>query len=149
MVNSGDFTLADLRSDSQRSLFTWFSTFNERRTLPSRADFEPLDFPTSLRDLVLIDVETAPVRYRVRLVGTAITEARGQDATGNYYDEVHGTEDATARADATVKNGKPSFLIDVPMTWSPKDYRRYNVLTLPLASDGATVDMIMYCLTFE
>ena len=97
MAGNVDFTIEDLISDSHRSLYAWFTTFSERDTLPSRADFEPLDFPTSLQHLVLVDVEQDPVRYRARLVGTAITEARGLDATGDYYDETTGTEEAIAR----------------------------------------------------
>ena len=149
MAGNVDFTIEDLISDSHRSLYAWFTTFSERDTLPSRADFEPLDFPTSLQHLVLVDVEQDPVRYRARLVVTAIPEARGLDATGDYYDETTGTEEAIARAGAAVKSGKPSFYTNQPMTWSPKDYKRYSVLTLPMSSDGNTVDVIMCCLNFE
>lgn len=35
------------------------------------------------------------------------------------------------------------------MTWSPKDYKNYSVLSLPLSSDGTTINMIMYCLDFR
>ncbi|MDP6874872.1 MAG: PAS domain-containing protein [Alphaproteobacteria bacterium] len=149
MTGSGVLSSEDLRSDRQRAVYDWFIAFAERGTLPSRADFDPLDFAKTISHLVLVDVEDAPRRYRVRLVGTAVVDATGRDATGNYYDATEGTEAAAARAADLVESRQARFESDLPMDWSAKDFKTYSVLSLPLSSDGANVDIIMYCLDFE
>jgi len=149
MTGSGALIAKDFRSDRQRTVYQWFLSFAEHGALPSRADFDPADFPNVLSHLVLVDVEEAPRRYRVRVVGTAVVDATGRDGTGDYYDQNDGTADATERAAALVESRKPSFETGLPMLWSPKDYKIYSVLSLPMSSDGRNVDMIMYCLDFE
>ena len=149
MTEATEVQSSELPSDGQRAVFAWYCGILEQGRLPSRADFEPLDFPEALANLVLVDVEQAPRRYRTRLVGTAVTDATGQDGTGNYFDEVEGTKRAIERADHAVSSYRPGFESGVPMTWSPKDYKLYSILSLPLSSDGETVDMLMYCLYFE
>ena len=114
-----------------------------------RRNFEPMDFPIFLPFLVLVDVKEAPRRYRVRLVGTKVVDARGRDGTGDYYDEVDGANLAIKRIEDIIESREPRFETDVPMTWSPKNFKIYSVLSIPLSSDGAKVDKIMYYLDFE
>ncbi len=145
----GDVDPCALRSDGQRTIFAWYTEVARANKLPARSDFDPIEFANALPHLVLVDVEHQPRRYRVRLVGTAVVEANGRDGTGDYYDQVKGIETAMERANRVVDGRKPLFEAGVPMTWSPKDFQRYSILSLPLSSDGERVDMIMYCLEFE
>ncbi len=140
----------DLLSERQRAVFAWYSEIAARKgQLPARVDFDPIDFPAVLSHLVLVDVEPSPRRFRVRLVGTAVVDANGRDGTGDYYDEIAGTAVAVDRANRAVADRKPSFEAGVPMTWSPKNFKLYSILSLPLSSEGEYVDMLMYCLEFE
>ena len=57
--------------------------------LVSRADVRPrLIGPRALPTVVIIDVEEAPRRYRLRLVGTALVRLTGHDNTGRTFDEL-------------------------------------------------------------
>jgi hypothetical protein len=116
--------------------------------LPGRADFEPREMPRLLPHITLFDVEREPLRFRVRLVGTAIVEATGIDGTGGYVDELADIEQTLARCRALVETGRPYFHADLPLMWSPRHYKTYSVLGLPLAADGRNVDKILGALTF-
>lgn len=74
------FSPTDLRSDGQRAIYDWYLGQAAGGGIPKRRNFEPMDFPTFLSYLVLVDVEEAPRRYRVRLVGTKVVDARGETA---------------------------------------------------------------------
>ena len=143
------FSSDDLRSDGQRAIYAWYNRQTKNGDIPKRSNFDPMDFPKYLPFLVLVDVEEAPRRYHVRLVGTNVVDARGRDGTGDYFDEVEGAELAVKRAEAIIESRQAQFETNVPMTWSPKDFRFYSTLSLPLSSDGTKVDKIMYCLDFE
>lgn len=58
------------------------------RTLPSRADFDPVDMPKLLPHIILVDVENPGPRLRVRLSGTNVVNVFGGDYTGQYLDEI-------------------------------------------------------------
>lgn len=55
--------------------------------LPSRGDLDPAEIPRLLPNLFLIDVLRDPLRFRYRLIGTAITERFQRDSTGRLIDE--------------------------------------------------------------
>jgi hypothetical protein len=58
-----------------------------RRAMPRRRDIDPLEMPPRLLPhLQLIELGERG-RLRLRLVGTAIVDAVGKDATGRYLDE--------------------------------------------------------------
>lgn len=148
MLDAGNFSIWDLQSGNQRDLYAWYTAIAEKNVLPSRADFDPLDFPRALPHLMLLDVERSPPRYRMRLVGTLIVDASGNDSTGKYLGQDHGGEIALERAATVVANRSPTFESELPMEWSPMNYKKYSVLRLPLSADGEHIDMLIYCLEF-
>lgn len=117
--------------------------------MPGRADFDPRVMPKLLPFLMLIDVERNPTRFRVRVMGTAIVDAMGMDSTGRYVDEIAHAEEPLQRHLRMAETPAPYFKTGVPIPWSPREYKTYAVLGLPLAADGHTVDMILMSLTFE
>lgn len=64
----------------------WLRIRGDRR-MPSRADFDPLDIPKLLRFLTIAQVYHDPLRFRYRLIGTAITKTAGRDMTGKWIDK--------------------------------------------------------------
>lgn len=116
--------------------------------LPGRRDFDPLEMPQLLPHLTLFDVERDPLRFRIRLVGTAIVAAMGRDTTGLYLDQLERIENVAERARQLAFDKTPFYLAGLPLTWTHRDYRTYSVLGLPLASDGEVVDMLLYSMLF-
>jgi hypothetical protein len=117
--------------------------------LPARRHFDPLEMPRLLPHITLFNVERAPPRFLVSLVGTAVVEGTGMDNTGRYLDDLDCIEHTLARCRQLVETQLPYFHADISMPWSPNDFRTYTVLGLPLAHDGHTVDRIIGTLTFD
>lgn len=118
-------------------------------SLPSREHFDPVIIPVTLLPWITIfDVESAPSRFRVRIVGTGIVEAIGMDATGKYLDEMPGAENVQTRAAWALENRKAYYVGDLPLTWVHEQYKHYSVIGLPLATNGHDIDMLLYGMSF-
>ena len=59
------------------------------KRLPARADLEPMDIPQLLPHLMLIEVhrESSRLRFRFRLIGSAVCQYAGRNWTGRYLDD--------------------------------------------------------------
>jgi|SRR5579862_4719368 len=117
--------------------------------LPGRKHIDPLELADLLPWIMLIDVIPLPSsepRYRIRLAGTEVVAIQGSDGTGKFVDEV-----LTGNEGGDVIRGYGEIL----RTRAPQ-YRRGSVATpgrehvpyervaFPLASDGETVDMLLF-----
>ncbi len=98
IIQSGDHSQmgGDLRGRIQHpvtlEIFDRWQHLRGARKMADRAQIDPADFTGILPHLLLLDVEGEPPRFRYRLVGTAICEARVGlaviDQTGHYADEI-------------------------------------------------------------
>jgi len=137
---------AALRRPENAPLRDFFAYWQGKRRgglLPARADIEPTEIPQLLPNIFLIDVVAGdPLRFRFRLVGTRIAELEGE-MTNRFLDEfipgAAGT--AMARHYEETMQGHLSVRHET-LHWRRRDYVSYDVLLLPLASDGRTVDML-------
>jgi len=114
--------------------------------LPGRDHFDPLDVPTLLPNLLLVDVERDPYRFRCRLMGTTVVKAFRADHTGQYLDDA---------LDDFRNSNAYRLRVQVAETWMPGyykgpatlsfalDFSDFECIHLPLAGDGETVDMIL------
>lgn len=66
----------------------WFDRCADGQ-VPARAAIDPLEFPTLLPNILLLDRVATPGgdRFRFRLVGTRVVEIAGQELTGRFLDE--------------------------------------------------------------
>ncbi len=111
--------------------------------VPARADIDPLDFPQLLANVFLIDVVPGnPRRFRFRLVGTRISELEGE-MTNKFLDEfIPGAGGAAmARHYEDTIRGR-IYVRHETLHWRKREYVNYDVLLLPLSSDGQTVDKL-------
>ena len=114
--------------------------------LPGRQHIDPLDIPDLLPWINLVDVarEDDALRYRHRLVGTAIVEYFGRDSTGRWYHEIYDDktlEELYSVNAEVVRNRKPHYR-DTMIPVSGRQFMRYERVICPLAGDGETVDML-------
>ncbi len=135
---------AEIRHPNLVRLYRHWETVRGTRSMPSRAEFDPLALPDLLGNLLLIDVMRDPLRFRYRLIGSRLTERVGRDMTGRFFDDVpepvyrerlydwHGgvEKERAPRAGTTARR-----LLE---RWEP-----YEILTLPLSADGTNVDMTL------
>lgn len=134
----------------QRLLQYWEQKRGGRR-MPSRADLDPLEFTWMLGDVSLVEVHRrdGQLRYRFRLIGSRAVERLGYDVTGKWLEDLP-APDYRARlvdilgiivARAAPHVERPNMLID-------NHVHHYEILRLPLGSDGYHVDMLMMGVDF-
>jgi len=115
------------------------------RAMPARQDFDPLEAKRFLPHIFLPDVIRPEMRFRGRLVGTAIVETLGFDYTGRCLDEVISEpylstlqEDLTEVAETGVSHYRVTTL-----AWEQRDHAIYHRLYLPMTTDSDRVDLIV------
>ena len=113
--------------------------------LPGRAQFDPIAVPALLPNVWLLEREPGP-RFRYRLMGTRVAAAFQGDLTGRYVGEVHSAEAAAAMLaylTGVAESRRPHFRIGRPTAWPIAEFLTLERLYMPLARDGAAVDMIL------
>jgi hypothetical protein len=127
-------------------LYDYWLSRHRGELLPSRQDLDPADFKFAVGNVTLIDVLYEPVRFRFRLIGSLMTQRMGWDLTGKLVDEV---PDAEYREGLLVAyrqmlaSRQPSTTLYERLIDGKT--RRFEVLRLPLAADGRTIDMLLLC----
>lgn len=132
-----------------RALFAYWQSIRPGDRLPGRQHFDPVDVPRLLPYLMLIDVAQPGPRLRNRLLGTKIVEYRGRDYTGRWFHDVFENFEATglfAMYRRVVSTGRPVWHLGRPILHENADYKTRELLCLPLARDGETVDMMLVIL---
>lgn len=120
--------------------------------LPGRQHFDPIDVPSILANIWLIDVQGEPLRFRFRLVGTRVVEFLGRDPTGLWIDEAYPSfSGSPTERDfmACVTAGAPRWRRGPPFMEADKDYAQVERVALPLAADGKNVDMLLCLSLYE
>ena len=140
------FTLPDDARDSMRTLYDYWKSIAPPGLLPGRQHFEPLDVPALLPSIWLIEVHRDPYRFRYRLVGSRIEDFAGERLTGLWFAErLSGPalQQVNLAMQAVVESREPDWRRGRPKIRWEKDHMVMERLYLPLAKNGADVDMIL------
>ncbi len=129
-----------IQSNILRQLFQYWDEKRGHRPAPSRNDIDPAQMVEFLPNVFLIDVEEEPRRYRIRLMGTALVHWSGRDLTGCHVDEI--TDQVLGALDELVTTWEP-WLVTGEYEQKTGRVILYELLALPLSSDGATVNMLL------
>jgi hypothetical protein len=136
-----------------RAVFAYWNSKRRGRAMPSRADLDPVELKAFLPQLVLLDVEWEPLRFRSRLVGTEVTRVRRglgkSDPTGQYVDEVthhQGTASVLVHYRRVAEEKKPSLDSGTYTPDAERPWLRFTRLVMPLSADGETVNMLLVTL---
>jgi hypothetical protein len=135
----------DIRAARLRRLYRDWDSWRHGRAFPSRADFDPLNLKYILGNLTLFDVLRDPLRFVFRLHATNNVDRLGADMTGKELAQM---------TDVELRDGMRADYERVVVTGAPAVRRGggsfgkgrgwdYEVLVLPLAADGETIDMLM------
>ena len=119
--------------------------------LPGRKHFDPMSVPKLLAKTWLVEIQRCPMRFRCRVYGTMLASFTGRDLTGRHLDDpVLGFVGSAAEADfmAVAMDGIGRWWRGPIAMSTPRCVPGVEVVMLPLASDGRTVDMILSCATF-
>jgi hypothetical protein len=121
------------------------------RAMPRRSDIDPFELRSILPHLQITEVIGGGIRFRYRLVGTAIVEAFGAEFTGKFIDElVSGQRDSFVHScyRAVCASRRAAFVRSKYVTIKDVDLTANRVL-LPLSQDQTGIDQILGALTFE
>jgi len=128
----------------QRIHVYWESKLAGRK-LPQRGDIVPEELGDLLPWVMLVEVVGDPMRFRLRLVGTGVVREYGREITGRFVDEL----DLGGWQDAVLDDYRRAVCECRPVA-SSYDYQKtdrrwitYERILLPLANDGATVNMLL------
>lgn len=128
------------------ALHEYWQSIHPERGLPGRAHFDPVDIPSLLPYLVLLDVQQEPLRFRYRLIGTHVEKLREGDHTGRWLDELHpgfNQQQVFKHLRIVVDEKTPVWRKGIPDFHSRKNFRLREHASFPLAADGETVDMVL------
>lgn len=139
-----------VRDARLRRLYTYWLERKGERRMPARRDIDPVDFTYLLGHIMLVDVEHEPLRFRVRLHGTALVRLSAYELTGKMLDELPNTAYRAyviERCRGLVESGEPAIVNhNRVLDGRP---RHYEALWLPFSDDGAKVTMLLCALVYE
>lgn len=143
-----------LHYERMRLLYDYWTGLKDGDALPARARFDPVDVPwTVLPHVMLIDVDTGETDFhlRVRLMGTAIRDGFGEEATGQDIETMDFgelREPIIASFRLVVNTQQPDY-IHGEYTKSDGRHVRVERIALPLSADGVTVTQILVGAVFD
>lgn len=124
----------------------YWRSIHPPNALPGRQHFDPVDIPTLLANIRLVDVHGSPPRFMARLVGTKLVDLHGFDYTGQWLEDAYANFDSSGThlgLLAVLSSQKPNWRKGRPFLSEGKDFAQIERLNLPFASDGETVDMVL------
>lgn len=143
--------LDDCHADIRHAAEYWLS-IHPSEGLPGRQHFDPVDVPDILPYVRLLDVSEDPPKFKIRLMGTRVVDFYNNDFTGFWYHEAFpnfaGSQAETAMAVAA-RTGQPEWHSGPPSFFHTKNYKTVERVTLPLATDGHNVDMLLIVHSYE
>jgi hypothetical protein len=148
---AGTRTVVDMPSGPThqflRDLHDYWLSKKGSRIAPPRSAIAPEEIAVALLpNIALLDVIDEPPRFRIRLFGTGLVEAFGEDVTGKYLDEIDIGSialEVCARFTEVVHKCCPQT-VSVHLSKQTKSrYLEYERIALPLSQDGMRVNMIL------
>ena len=131
---------------AHEELFAYWASLRHGARLPGRRDLDPGGMKRLLPTVSLIDVARRdPLDFRIRLAGTGLYGVYGGEITGKALGDIY----ASSAADywrvelAKVISGRRPCVGVHNLAWRGASHLSILWLRLPLAADGAEVDMIL------
>lgn len=142
--------MLEIRTSKLQRLHCDWEKRRRGREFPARADFDVLDLKYVIGNIALLDVAYEPLRFRFRLHGTGIAQRVGYEMTGKEVDDLPPPavrSHVRRHFTAVVESRMP--LVEMRERHMTDDrVLGSETLALPLARDGATIDMLLVGLIF-
>ncbi len=142
MAETSGTVIADARL---RELLEYWRSKRASRRMPARADIDPIDIPTLLPIVGLVDVLDGGARFRFRLLGTEVVDAAGYNPTGRYLDQAlpdSGYSDYLIGLFREVVRARRPLYGESDLLGGDRVERHVRRLLMPLSRYGETVDMV-------
>ena len=143
------FDPATIRNTRLQRFFAYWNTKRGGEPCPRHDDIDPLEIRFALGYVLIAERRPPPDHFHFRLMGQELVERYGMDLTGRSlaaYPEAS-YRDLVRKTFSTVIDQRRPVLVDRNIVTSGRRHR-YEGLTLPLSSDGRTIDQVIACLDF-
>jgi hypothetical protein len=133
------------RARVNREVLRYWLSKRTKARLPPRAAIEPGEVVRLLPNIMLIDVEYSPLRFRFRLVGTHLVRVYGEEYTGRYLDELD-LDDHRRAITCDYREAAQCGIAqcdEYAYRMESDRYRHFERLLLPLSADGEIVNMLL------
>jgi len=124
----------------------WESKRADREML-RRCDFDPIDVPRHLPDLMLIDLAPDGSDFTYRVVGTRIAETVGYDRTGQSASAAYSGDaelgDVLLTLAQHLRATRKPFAVRAALYWVDRDHIGLDAGVYPLAGEGGEVTMAL------
>src|SRR3954468_16584837 len=134
---------------AHEELFAYWASLRDGARLPGRRHLDPAGIKRLLPTVSLIDVIADARRgapeFRMRLAGTGLYGVYGREITGRRIAEIYNSAAAhywRTELGKVVTERRPAVGVH-NLAWRGASHLSILWLRLPLASDGAEVDMIL------
>ncbi|MDE2228143.1 MAG: PAS domain-containing protein [Alphaproteobacteria bacterium] len=137
--------VAALKSSALRRLHADWQSRRRERSFPARADFDPLEMKYILGNLSLVEVRRHPLRFFYRVHASNIAARTGFDMTGKFLDQNPDVQHRNLIFDhylRTLDERRP-IAARRERTFTDRVMLDCEALALPLARDGANIDMLL------
>lgn len=128
-----------------RALYAYWADRAGARPMPARGDLDPIDIPTLLPKVILVDLAERLDDFRFRLCGTGVVRGFKHDRTGvtlgALRPDLENSDEVYAGYWRCYQDAEPDYFHGRVVS-SAMEHRRYSRLLLPLSRDGQRVDMI-------
>jgi len=130
---------------AHEALFGYWAGLRKAGRLPGRRDLDPAAIKRLLPTVSLTEPTPDGRDFRIRLAGTGLYDVYGREITGRRLSDIYSPVAAeTWRAELArvAAEGRPAAGAH-SLAWRGASHLSLLWLRLPLASDGAEVDMIL------
>ena len=135
---------------AHEELFAYWASLRDGARLPGRRHLDPAPIKRLLPTVSLIDVMPEPrksdgLEYRMRLAGTGLYGVYGREITGKRLCDIYSTAAADywrVELGNVVAERRPAVGVH-SLAWRGASHLSILWLRLPLATNGAEVDMIL------
>ncbi|HEV2549391.1 MAG TPA: PAS domain-containing protein [Stellaceae bacterium] len=129
------------------AIYRYWNDKRRGRAMPQRADIDPTEIVRLLPYVFMVGVERDPLRFKYRLIGTAICEFLGRDFTGRTVDATNYSAEQAAELQkinsAVVDNARPVACKGTVFYIPGREWMLTEAILLQLSKDGLAVDIIL------
>lgn len=142
-----DLELQQFPAGPFRDLYDYWLGLKGEDPVPSADRFDLLDLARLVADLSVVECEDG--RFHVRYSGAGFTAETGRDLTNLYMEDLPGFDEIVERARTCKETGEPYVVMDRPVTWTSRDFKRYSTLVVPFADATGKITCLVYIMTYS
>lgn len=147
-MSTSEFSYQDVTLETSWELFEspeaeefyiYWKSRSRDGALPLWKDFNLVDVPKLVPNLILIEAGENPTVFRIKMVGTKLIQVGGRDGTGLDMGQYKGTERGVDRLAQVVASDCGYYLSNAPVDWSDRGYKEHSALMLPTTDENGKV----------